>query len=405
MNSATPALLALLLVCSLVAIPVAAGPGDGAQFQAALQERTTNDAAADETTSRLPLEGETRREYAVFGADLGTLLVTNDDELRTDHAQYVILDREFEEASVDERKAMIERAHERIRERADELEARERRAVIAHAEGDTSTTELLQVVLRNHREAEILSNALLDIEDRADRIPGYSVSTQDDRDELEMHRTPMRERLESAARGQTDDALVVVETTATGPGYTLSYLESDYVRETTRFDNRNGPEWVSEFEDISDAYEHAIQRYPWVFDDKNRGSAEAGSIEAANLYQIQANHDQGQLTAYFGGHTASVYREVQVLNPSSLPTATETTWSENGLEVTVNETPASGPVEVTVRDAETNESVPASVTVDGFAIGETGSDGSIWFAPPAEEYNLTVETESSSIEVEVSDAP
>ncbi|QFU82587.1 DUF7096 domain-containing protein [Natronorubrum aibiense] len=399
MNSATPALLALLLVFSLVAIPVAAGPGDGmqAQLQTELQDQTVNDTAADETTARLELEGEIRSDTVSYGPDLGVVLTATDDELRTDYAQYTIVEHEFEDASQNKREVLVEDAYDRITDRSDELERRERDAVRDHAAGELSTTELLQILLRNHNEAAVLSDALGDLDDRTDRIPGYSLSVQDEQNRLEMHRTPVRTRLELAAHGSGDETDVVVQTYE--DGYALSILDSEYVREATRFDNREAA-WGSEFNDISDAYEYAGELYPWVFD--NRQSAGAREHTTVNLYQIQAIHEQGELEAYLDGGTGNVHREVQVLSYTSLPTETETTWTDGERRLALNETPANGPAKLTVTGLE-SERPETTVTVDGYEVGELDSDGTIWFVPPAESYELTVTTENSSTTVTVGD--
>ncbi|ELY48493.1 DUF7096 domain-containing protein [Natronorubrum bangense] len=398
MNSATSALLALLLVFSLVAIPVAAGPGDGmqAQLQAEQQEQTTDDDAAEATTNRLSLEGEIRSETVRYGADLGVVLQSTDDELRTDYTTYTILDREFNDAGEDEQEAMVDDVYDRIIDRAAELEEREEAAVEAHAAGQLSTTELLQIVLRNHNEAAVLSDALDHIDDRTDRIDDYSLSIQDQQDALEMHRTPVRAQLESAANGIEDGTVITVETSE--EGYALSLINSNYIREATIFDNREAA-WGSDFDDISDAYEYAGELYPWVFE--NRQSAGAREHTDVNLYHIEASHDQGQLEAYLDGGTGEVYREVQELSHTSLPTETETIWSSGDYRLSLNETPASGPAKLTVTDATTNESKTATVAVDGFEIGTTDGEGTIWFVPPAESYELTVTAEDERIELTV----
>ncbi|ELY45137.1 DUF7096 domain-containing protein [Natronorubrum sulfidifaciens] len=398
MNSATPALLALLLVFSLVALPVAASPGDGmqAQLQAELQDQTTNDDAADETTTRLSLEGEVRSDTVTYGPDLGTVLAGTEDELRTDYAQYTIVDHEFEDASMTKREVLVEDAYDQVMDRADELEQREQDAVRAHAAGELSTTELLQLVLRNHNEAAVLTDTLDALEERTNRISDYSLSVQDEQNALEMHQTPVRSHLETAARGVGAETMVTVQTSETG--YTLSMLDGEYIRETTRFDNREAA-WGSEFDDISDAYEYAGELYPWVFE--NRQSAGAREHTAVNLYQIQATHDQGRLEAYLDGGTGNVHREVQELSYTSLPTETETVWVDGEHRLSLNETPANGPTMLIVTDADGTVSETATVAVDGLEIGETDSDGIIWFVPPAESYQLSVTTEQGSSDVTV----
>ncbi|SIR66225.1 DUF7096 domain-containing protein [Natronorubrum thiooxidans] len=397
MNSATSALLALLLVFSLVAIPVAAGPGDGtrAQLQAEQQDRTTDNSAADETTTRLPLEGEVRSDTVSYGPDLGIVLTATDDELRTDYAQYTIVEHEFEDASEAKREALVADAYDRITDRADELEQREVDAVEDHAAGDLSTTELLQILLRNHNEAAVLSDALEELKNRTNQIPDSEV--RDEQNRLEMQQTPVRTHLQMAAQGG-DETVVTVQTSENG--YALSTLTDDYVRETTRFDNRD-TRLGNSFEDMWDGYEYAVEQYPWVFE---TGSSQAvHQHTAARLYQIRVSHDQGRFDIYLDWGTGEVHREVQVLTYTSLPTETETTWTDGERRLALNETPANGPAKITVTDIETESPETATVTVDGFGVGELDSDGTIWFVPPAESYDLTVTTENSSTTVTVGD--
>lgn len=405
MNSATPALLALLLVISFPAAPVAAaGPGaehdvaTSTAVNAAIQQESQQNTTltqANNTTNRLSLSGKTRSEHVRYRNDLGTALASADDELRIAYGQYALVDSKFDRASTAKQEKLVQTAYNQLKDRIDTLESRERKAVRAHANGDRSTTELLQTLSRNYHEATVISNALDTLADRADRIPGYSLSVRDEQTELDMHQTAVHSRLETMGKyPSSNDELIAVKTSTTG--YTLEMIHGEYIRETTRFDNRDQTR-PNQFGDITDAHDTAKKLYPWVFE--TRYSSEAIESRTVQLYQIRASHDQGQLVSYLDGGTRNVHREIQRLSLSSLPVADETRWTGDDLTLSVSETPANGPVAVTVVDADSGEPKDATITVDGVTVGQTGEDGTLWIVPPADKYDITVETAAESVTV------
>jgi hypothetical protein len=71
-----------------------------------------------------------------------------------------------------------------------------------------------------------------------------------------------------------------------------------------------------------------------------------------------------------------VYRENQRLSIDRLPIENETVWSDDDLELSVAETPASGPVKINATDSD-GEATNATVSVDGTEVGDTGEDGTL----------------------------
>lgn len=398
MNRALPSLLALLLVFSVAAVPLAAEAGTTIQTESETQPQEqvspTDGTGSDlqaiaNTTNRLSLEGESRSGYAELGPDLGTMLASADDELRVDQTQYALVDRRFDDATTEERRALLREAYNRTKDQANALKTREEEAVRAHANGELSNTQLLQTLVRNHREAAALSETLGDLEERSDRVPGFSLSVSDEQDTLEMHRTEIRSHLETAARGHGDadgGNIIAIETSESG--YALSMIGENYVREATRFDNRDTSR-PTQFDDILDAYDHARELYPWAYETVQ--SPSFNEYTTAQLYLINNNHDQGHLKAYLDGGTGDIYREVQVMEQNSLPEDYGKTWVRNGTSLTVQATQANGPAKVTVVDSATGDPKSATVTIDGVEIGETNADGSLWYVPPNGEYRLKAE--------------
>ncbi|RZH68461.1 DUF7096 domain-containing protein [Natrinema altunense] len=399
MTNATPALLALLLVLSVPAITiVAAGPADGGNSAAETVRLQTSPSqtptTVNNTTNRLPLSGEVRSEYTEYGPDLGTALASADDQLRIDHDQYTIVDSEFDDATDEERKAIIQAAYDRLKDRANELEQRERNATRAHAAGERSSAELLRTLLRNHNEAAMLSRDLEELGDRADQVPGYSLSgsqTRATHTTLDAHRTPLRSKLGQLAERPTDNVQYDVVVSTSQTGYSLAMMDgSQYVVETSRFDNRD--ESAPDRFESGEAYDHIGDLYPWAsefgpsFQDNSPG-----------YYWADVGHDHGRLEFYFDSGTGDVYREIQELSVSSLPTDEDRTWISGGLRLTTTETAAGGPVKVTVVDAETGEPVRATLSVDGTEVGETDDDGTHWIARPLGPSEITAETDAGSV--------
>ncbi|MFA9502107.1 hypothetical protein ACERIM_04920 [Natrinema sp. H-ect1] len=396
MNRAIPSLLAVLLVLSLLAIPAMATPTTGANDatetlhqESLLRSNSMVPQTVNNTTNRLSLDETSRSEYADYGSDLGAALASADDEIRVDHAQYTTVDQGFDDATAAERRELLQNGYERLVAQSKALEERERRAVRAHASNELSSAQLLQVLLRNHREAAVLSEAFAELNERSEQVQDFSLSVSDERDKLEMHRTKIRSQLDSAYRygDSVNGNVILIETSQNG--FVLSLLGDSYVREAVRFDNRNASQ-STQFEDILDAYDHARGLYPWAYETVQ--SPSFNEYTTVKLYKINNNHDQGDLEAYLDGGTGDIYREVQILDRTSLPNKNNTTAVKNGLKLSIMETKANGPATVVVNDSETGDPVSATITIDGFAVGTTDDDGGLWYVPPGDEYELRAET-------------
>ncbi|SEH12994.1 hypothetical protein SAMN04487967_1078 [Natronorubrum sediminis] len=418
MNSATPAFLAVLLVTSLLAMPVIAGPeandathdGPQPEFQpSTLQHASTEPVEAENTTNRLQPTGDTRdevrTEYTTYGPDLGVALASVDDELRIDQEQYTLVDSEFDAASNDEREQMVSAAVDQIEDQTDVIEERERDAVRGHADGEVSDTELIHTLLRNYHESQVLYDALNELDgERTDAIPGYALSRQQvraDETVLELQQTSLRSLLDQASQSTDADGALDVQIQTAEDGYSISAIDGDtYVTETTRFDNRDA-DGENQFGDAShsDMIDRTTELYPWAADQSGLSFNEAGN---QNLYVTTIEYDQNRLQVYLDGATNEITRESQELTLESLPEENNESWENDDLEVMQTETPVNGPSELTVTDSVSGDPVSATIEVDGTEVGETDDDGTVWFLPPGDEYELTAETDSREITETVS---
>lgn len=405
MTRAISALLAALVLLSLPAtVPVGANAGVGTASQAdgqqAAQQRTP--IAVENTTNRLPLDGDPIGGHVEYTPNLGAALANGDDELRIDHEQYVIAENGFDDATADEREEMIESAYDRIQDRVEALEERERAAIEAYVAGEQSETEVLGTIARNYHEAMLLDDAIDDLETKSYRTSGYSLSSdrvRADRTILDAHRTEIRAELAMTSESETYSLLLE----ASENGYRLATIDgSNYLSETVRFDNRDPsqPDQFVEYESI----DRVDELYPWAADSISGdfpSSQDHSTLK--NLYWLEYAHEQGNLEVYLDGGTGEVYREIQVLSIGSLPVTAERTYSENGIELALNETAVNGPVEATVVDSTTEEPASATVSIDGFEIGPTDpEDGTRWLVPPSNEYELQIATPSGTLNATVS---
>ncbi|AXR76796.1 DUF7096 domain-containing protein [Natrarchaeobaculum sulfurireducens] len=402
MNDALPPLLALVLVLSLPATALAAADYQGENDVDS--SMTFHDGVAgqvspvdvDETTNRLPLLDPVEYDYATRGPDLGATLAGTDDELRIDHSQYVLVDREFDEADDGERAEMLEDAHDALQDHIRDLDERERDVVREHATGERSDDDLVETVLGNYYEATKLLDVLNHLDDRADEVPGYSLSSsqvREDRRAIEAHQSPIKSDIAAAAEefDSTDRFEFLIQTSH--DGYRLSTIDGQtYVFETTRFDNYD-PDTPDQFADQNQTgLDYAEELYPWAASEGSPDYTQAGSI-----HDVRFTDNDFDVRMFIDGGSGEVYREYQELSIDRLPIVEEWTVDDDGLELSIQATPADGPVEATVTDAETGEPEQATIFVDDHELGVTDEDGIHWFVPPMGEYELTAETETESV--------
>ncbi len=403
MTNAMPALLALLLVFSLPAMAVsAASPSATGTHVDERYEATTvqsvEPTTVDGTTNRLELPGETRTDTIDYSTPLGTELATADDELRSEYDRYTILDHEFDEASSDEQISMIREAREYVQNRTNELEDRSHTAATAHADGEISSEQFIQTLVRNHNEANSLADTIDEIDDKEGQILGYSIDLTEDEHRLDMQQGSVRALADATDQDNTEQT-IEIETSENG--YQLETIVDDtYVVETTRSDNRDRDGW-DEFDETIDAFHHTEDLYPWAAEDGETSFRDRNE-DPANFYHAEISHSQGVLSSFLGSNSGEIYHEVQELSLDSLPVSETTTETDDGLVLTHNETPSNGPIEIIVNDSESDDPVEsATVSIDGIEVGETDDEGTIWLLPPDEEYTVQAETTDGEVELTI----
>nr|WP_241434650.1 hypothetical protein [Natrialba asiatica] len=371
-----------------------------------LQEQTqTTPVEIENTTNQLPLTGDIRGSYAETGADLGAALASSSIQMQVDYERYALFEREFDQATPEERATIIEDTHSRLKERIDALEPREQEMVKRYAAGEMTKTVFLQQLSRNHHEAVALQNALDELENHLVRysVPGEPLSRQQlraDRSILDAYTTPIRTEIDAINKMQSPNERYEYRIQASQDGYRLSAIDGDsYVTETIRFDNRDidGVNQYQALNGTNGVITDVSSLYPWP---NVPGAADYHDRSRENLYVMDAAHDGVSIDVYFDGATGAVYREIQSVPINYLPAVEVETKSYPNLKVVINKTPANGPIELTAIDTETGDPAQETILVNGVEIGTTDESGTLQYLPPTEQHSITINRTTRQISSE-----
>lgn len=389
------------------------------QFQSPSVTVRGDHAQLDGTPNRLVLEGDRRTVSATPMFDFGFAVASQDDSIRTDYRTYTF-ENSFDDIENDTKRTEAVIAElERVEDRIENLREREQEIVAAHADGEASEDEVLRVLARNYYEARELERALEDIEERVpeetegleealavfhDRDEG-AVELKDTRrdftSELAVYTSPIRTEIGSILRGdETERSIRTVSIESSQTGLVLSAVDSnEYLREATRYDNRDLDQ-IDQVETMATAQDLARDLYPWAFD--TTSGISSTNHDLIKLYTVQATaHDHGQLLVYVDGGTGDIYHERQTLDLGSVPIETTDSMSGENVTATLERTPDTAPAAITVTKSDGQTPVDATIVVNGTEVGETDSNGELWFVPPTDGFEVTVKTDSQSLNASV----
>lgn len=400
--------VALGLVLLALSLPIAAvgtvGPAavatdvDDPVLQSPSVSVDGDHAQLAETPNRLVLHGETATVQVTPTIDAGVAFASGDEAIRTDYRTFAFestfADLEDETNRTDAVVAEVDRIEQRVAD----LRDREQAVVAAHADGEASDRAVLRTVATNYYEAQELQRALERIDDEVGDAVDMDDPVRDFSAELEVYTGPIRTDVATTVRGDDPSAsLVAIESGA--DGLVLSTIDGDeYVREATRYDNRQ-PNYPDRVGSMQSARELAQELYPWAFETTSAlSSTNHGFVQ---LYGVEAPaHDHGELAVYVDGGTEAIYHERQTLDIDAVPIETTDTWGTANLTATLERPAGTAPATITVTDG--NETpIDATIAVDDTVVGETGADGSLRFVGPADGFELSVETESDSVNATV----
>ncbi|MFD1647060.1 DUF7096 domain-containing protein [Haloarchaeobius litoreus] len=392
--------LTLVLLITLLAIaPVASVAGVGGGAPPLTPDDAGDDGDAPETTvestgtvvtiqsnnttRRLDLTTVDRATYSNPGADLASTVAMTGQEL-DQGLRFEYLSVRVEQAgSAAQRRAIADAEVDRLNRAISELRDREWAVLQAYGNGEIGERELLHRLAVIHSSASNIATAATRLEE-----DGADFNADDVRRRAAELQTPIRAQVLDELTGQAEVPFRV-HVRGSEQGLVIQALSEsrfsrDYYREAIRFDNfEDGPNTFS----LNAFLDLLNDRYPYVT------TYDADLDETTDGTNVYVNsHDQGDIRLYNDGRTEGVYREYQSLRLSDLPNGDRYTETENGTTVAVQLTPNGGPARVVASDALTDNSVSATVMVDGERVGQTGPGGSLWIVQPSAEYTITVRT-------------
>ncbi|MFB6223691.1 MAG: hypothetical protein ABEH86_08490 [Haloarcula sp.] len=395
-----PVLIAALLLVIPLATPVAGYTAPVSMQTADGSDQLPQITAVDNTTNHLSVpENEVESTaYNQSTLDVGVAVAAGSRELRGSHAVSNFEQQFFRRDSDAARDQLVDETLADIEAQRIQLERRNERAIQQYSDGQITAEEFLQ------RRA-LIDTASRELTDRIDRIrtaagtaPDYSLSQEqrfhleNNRGTLKTYRGPISRSITAETAGTAETNTVYLE--ASSSGFMLStVIDSQYTRETYLGDERQVTA-VDQFADTDDPLgavnTRAESLYPWLYSEQYPSVQAYGST---SIYQIQADHSNGELTAYFDGGTTDVFYETQHLELTTVERSEVESQMNQSTRVRVQRSFDSGPLLLSVTDNETKIPVDASVSINGKRVGTTGSDGILWSVEPRGDYTVTVTTQ------------
>ena len=401
-----PLVIAVLLVTTAIGVGVGL-PADNsaierqastvdAQLSSAAQLSGTIEANANVTNVLAIPTGEIersdlRRQYA----DLGPA-AQFDADLTSDRLATRTIERELDTMTADERSDRLAAELSAVEAEIDDLESREQAAIRAFSRAEITPKELLIELGTIHLTATDLRDRTDMLESQTATVGEGAISNsriQRIEYDLRMLNGPLRAHAVSVFRAEQPADRILIETG--GTAVTMSTLvDGQYIREVNRRALRGDgssqltPERTEEL---------TAQRYPVLWNRSTGWSADG----PGSVFVMSVAFDQGELRTFIDGPTERTFIEHQRLPLDEVVTASETTKVQDGLDVTVEQTYAGGPLRLTVTDASTGEPLEATVTVgqdgqESQTVGTTDADGRLWTLSPRGSFTITVFGEDTS---------
>ncbi len=335
---------------------------------------------------------DVRRQYADLGPAAGF-----DTDGTTTQLVTRSLAADLEAADDSERQALLEEELEEIEDEVETLESEEQIAIGAFSNGELEPRELLVELAAIHQSAGTLEERIQVVDSYAETLEQTDSSDRLETLEydLRMLKGPMRAHAVSVLRGERPATRVMIET---GNGeIALSAIDDDvYIREINRKGLRgDGQNTLAD----DRAAELTEQQYPLLWNQSAEWNLDISTSES--VFVMSVPFPGGELQTFLDGASEQTFIEHQKIPLGIVETGESTSKVQDGLNVTVDQTYAGGPLRVTVTDAENDEPVGATVTVgqegqESQSVGTVDENGVVWAVSPREQFTITVLGEGTS---------
>ena len=380
---------------------------DAIGFEPSYTVQTDDTAEADSGvihTSSIPAEEIDRSDIHRQHVDLGPS-AGFDTDATTERIVTETVRQDLESTESDtERVERIDTELDGIEAEIDDLEAREQSAIRSFSANQIAPRELVAELARIHLTADVLRDRVALLDTQAPDVDSEAVSNRRfERIEydLRMFEGPVRAYTVDVLRGEQPSDRIMIE--ASDDAVTLAALDDgQYIREVNRRGLRGeeSNEFLNdtEVENKQDrAVELSQQQYPRLWGLSSSWSSDG----PGSVVMVSVTLDQGALQTFTDGPTEQTFIEHQRLSLDAVVTGETETKFQDGLNVTVGQTYAGGPLRLTVTDEETGEPLETTVTVgqngqESTTVGTTNTDGTLWMVSPRQPFTITVFGEDNS---------
>lgn len=347
------------------------------------------------STLALPTEAidrsDVRRQHADLGPAAGFDTSTTTDRLATR-----TIEAELDAADSNaERLEQIDDELTELETQIIELEDHQQQTIRGFSDGTVEPQELIETVATIHLRAGTYRERMSMLKSYAEAVDEDGLSDgqlQRIEYDLRMLESPLRAHAVSVLRAEQPANRIMIETADNE--ITLTAIEDGtYIREVNRQGLRGDRTDTLSTDELDEIME---QQYPILWDRKTNWEYGTNSVSILGM-----DDPGGELQVFVNSDDERPFIEHKRIPLDGLNTGEATNKTQDGLNVTVEQTYAGGPLRVTVTDAETREPVAATVTIgqdnrESQSVGTVDENGVIWAISPREAFTITVLGEGTS---------
>lgn len=409
----------IALLLGFVLVVAAVAPAVGSVGLPLYSTDETSDPAATSIPPSIAQPNGTTNYLQVPDGDVGSssierasVDVTAATRIGTDEIEIQIAVESFRNrfdsaTSEAERTAAVREIVHTLDRKTEALRSQQQTALERYNDGEISSKQLLSTLARLDATAEEIKDAASAVATKeentldyttppalGDRLRGYDARL------LPVEGIIRNVELQSAVEGNTDSPPLYVETG--DQGIVLATIVNDnYAREafnSSTFD----PTAPSNLTIYRDALDRMSVLYPWAMDPENRnGAPRVDTLWNTSVFSVTTQHRQGTLNVYLDASTTNVFREDQTRDLDTVPVQTVATNASTNVNLTVNTTHETGPLQIELTRPGTDNPVAGDVYVDETYVGATGSDGTLWTIDTRGATSVRVETDDGTLSAQI----